>query len=50
MRFIREDPRSVMTVRFEEGEQALTPRPLQSSQVRTSGDSRVSAVKSSEIR
>jgi hypothetical protein len=50
MRFVQEDPRSVMTVRFEEGEQALTPRPLQSSQVRTSGDSRVSAVKSSEIR
>jgi hypothetical protein len=39
-----------MTIRFEEGEQALMPRPLKSSQVRTSGDSRVNPVKCSEIR
>jgi hypothetical protein len=38
-----------MTVRFEEGEQALTPRPLQSLQVHTSGDLRVNVVKSSKI-
>jgi hypothetical protein len=33
MRSVWEDPRSVVTVRFEEGVQALTPRLLQSSQV-----------------
>jgi hypothetical protein len=33
MRSVREDPRSVATVRFEEGAQALTPRLPQSSQV-----------------
>jgi hypothetical protein len=38
MRSVQEDPRSVMTVRFEEGEHALMPRPLQSPQVLTSGD------------
>jgi hypothetical protein len=50
MRIVQEDPRSFMIVRFEEGEQELTPRLLQSSQIRTSGDSRGSAVKSSENR
>jgi hypothetical protein len=34
MRPIWENPRSVVTVRFEEGAQALTPRLPQSSQVR----------------
>jgi hypothetical protein len=33
-RHVREDPRSVMTVRFEEGAQALMPRLIQPSQVR----------------
>jgi hypothetical protein len=50
MRPVREDPRSATTTGFEEGEQVLTPRLLQSSQVRTSGDSRDNAAKSSEIR
>jgi hypothetical protein len=34
MRPVRENPRSVATVRFEEGAQALAPRLPQSSQVR----------------
>jgi hypothetical protein len=34
MRSVREDPRSVTTIRFEEGAQALMPRLLQSSRVR----------------
>jgi hypothetical protein len=45
MRSIREDPRSVTTARFEEGEKALMPRLLQPSQVHTSGESHVGMTK-----
>jgi hypothetical protein len=45
MMSIRENPGSVATIRFEEGAQALTPRLLQSSQDRTSGDSHVGTTK-----
>jgi hypothetical protein len=45
MRSVREDSRSVMTAGFEEGEQALMPRLLQFSQVRTMEESQVGATK-----
>jgi hypothetical protein len=45
MRSVREDPRSVTTAGFEEGEQALTPRLLQYSQVRTSGELHIGVTK-----
>jgi hypothetical protein len=45
MRSVREDSRSVTTVGFEEGEQALMPHLLQFSQVRTMEESQVGATK-----
>jgi hypothetical protein len=49
-RSIWEDPRSLMTVRFEEGVQALTPRLLQSSQNSTNVGNHREGDGSSEIQ